>query len=65
MMYMPDCLRGTVQLLEAPSELLSMRTYNLAAISFTPEQIGNEIKRQLGKGSKFDVALCISILSFA
>jgi len=56
MMYMPDCLRATVQLLEAPVEKLKSRTYNLAAISFTPEEIAKEIKRQLPKNSTFDVA---------
>lgn len=55
MMYMPDCLRGTMMLLEAPNELLKQRTYNLAAISFTPEEIAAEIKRQLPTSSKFDV----------
>jgi len=55
MMYMPDCLKGTVQLLEAENEKLKSRTYNLAAISFTPEQIANEIKSQLPKGNTFDV----------
>lgn len=55
MMYMPDCLKGTVQFLEAPNESLKSRTYNLAAVSFTPEEIANEIKRQLGKKSTFDV----------
>ncbi|KAF0755089.1 hypothetical protein AaE_005086 [Aphanomyces astaci] len=31
MMYMPDCLRATNELLEAPSELLKQRVYNVTA----------------------------------
>lgn len=39
MMYMPDCLRSTVNFLECPPERLQQGTYNVAAISFTPEEI--------------------------
>jgi nucleoside-diphosphate-sugar epimerase len=45
MMYMPDAIRGTIELMEAPSQNISIRTsYNLAAMSFSPEQLGNEIR---------------------
>jgi nucleoside-diphosphate-sugar epimerase len=45
MMYMPDAIRGTIELMEAPSQDISIRTsYNLAAMSFSPEQLGDEIR---------------------
>lgn len=39
MMYMPDAIRGTIELVEAPAEKIRVRSsYNIAAISFTPEE---------------------------
>ena len=36
MMYMDDAIRATIELMDAPSEKIKVRTsYNLAAISFT------------------------------
>jgi nucleoside-diphosphate-sugar epimerase len=46
MMYMPDAIRATIELMEAPSASISVRTsYNLAAMSFTPEEIGTAITK--------------------
>jgi len=46
MMYMPDAIRGTIELMEAPSQKISIRTsYNLSAMSFSPEQLAAEIKK--------------------
>ena len=45
MMYIDDCLRAIVQFLEAPSEALRYRTYNINAMSFNPEELANEIRR--------------------
>lgn len=47
MMYMPDCLAATVQLLEADAPLLKQRTYNVAAISFTPKELTASIRRHI------------------
>jgi len=47
MMFMPDCLKSTLQLLEAPSEKLTQRTYNVTAVSFSPEELANEIKKHI------------------
>jgi nucleoside-diphosphate-sugar epimerase len=48
MMYMPDAIRATVELMEAPKENIRIRTsYNVAAISFSPEEIAAEIQKQI------------------
>jgi len=48
MMYMPDAIRGTIQLMEADSSKITVRTsYNLAGISFSPKEIVNEIKKHI------------------
>ena len=43
MMYIDDCLRGTIEYMLAPAEQLSTRTYNVHAMSFTPEEIFDEV----------------------
>eukprot|EP01126_Amoeba_proteus_P035343 TRINITY_DN3561_c0_g2_i2.p1 TRINITY_DN3561_c0_g2~~TRINITY_DN3561_c0_g2_i2.p1 ORF type:complete len:233 (-),score=32.74 TRINITY_DN3561_c0_g2_i2:159-857(-) len=48
MMYMPDCLEGTLQFLQVDSKLLKQRTYNITAFSFSPKEIISEIEKQLG-----------------
>ncbi len=48
MMYMPDAIRATIELMEAPAEKIKVRTsYNLAAMSFSPLEIADEIKKHL------------------
>ena len=48
MMYMPDALRATIELMEAPAASIKQRgSYNLAGVSFTPREIAAEIARQL------------------
>jgi len=48
MMYMPDAIRATIELMEAPQEKIKIRTsYNLSAISFSPKEIAEEIKKHI------------------
>jgi nucleoside-diphosphate-sugar epimerase len=48
MMYMPDAIRATIELMEAPSEKITTRTsYNISGTSFSPEEIAIEIKKHI------------------
>lgn len=48
MMYMDDAIKATIAIMEAPEENIKIRSsYNLAAISFTPEILSEEIKKHL------------------
>ncbi|MGZ8525255.1 MAG: NAD-dependent epimerase/dehydratase family protein [Chitinophagaceae bacterium] len=48
MMYMPDAIRATIELMEAPTEEISIRTsYNISSMSFSPKEIFAEIKRHI------------------
>jgi nucleoside-diphosphate-sugar epimerase len=48
MMYMADALRATLELMDAPSEQVKQRgSYNLAAVSFTPEEIAAAIRKKI------------------
>lgn len=48
MMYMNDAIRGTIELMEAPEELIKTRmAYNLSAMSFSPKEIANAIKKHI------------------
>jgi len=48
MIYMPDALRGAVQLMEADSDkLIHRNAYNVSAMSFTPDDLYLEIKKHL------------------
>jgi nucleoside-diphosphate-sugar epimerase len=50
MMYMHDAVRATLELMDAPAEQIKVRTsYNLAAMSFSPQEIGDEIRKHLPK----------------
>jgi len=45
MMYMPDAIRATMELMEAPADKISVRTsYNVAGMSFSPKEIASSIK---------------------
>jgi nucleoside-diphosphate-sugar epimerase len=48
MMYMPDAIRATIELMEAPADKIRIRTsYNLSAMSFSPEEIATEIRKHM------------------
>jgi nucleoside-diphosphate-sugar epimerase len=56
LMYMPDALRATLLLMEAPAEQLRQHdAYNLAGVSVTPAQIAARIQHHL-PGFKVDYA---------
>jgi nucleoside-diphosphate-sugar epimerase len=48
MMYMPDAIGATIELMEAPAAKITTRTsYNISAMSFSPAEIGAEIKKHI------------------
>jgi nucleoside-diphosphate-sugar epimerase len=48
MMYMPDAIKATIDLMEAPANKISVRTsYNVAGISFSPKEIAEEIRKHI------------------
>lgn len=48
MMYMDDAIRGTIELMEAPQELIKSRmAYNLSAMSFSPAEIAVSIQKHI------------------
>ena len=48
MMYMPDAIRATIELMEAPAEQVKIRSsYNLAGVSFTPKQIAEKVSKHI------------------
>jgi nucleoside-diphosphate-sugar epimerase len=48
MMYMPDAIRATIELMESPAEKVKIRSsYNVAGISFNPEQIAASIRKHI------------------
>ena len=56
MMYMPDAIRATLELMDAPGECIHQRgAYNLAGVSFTPAQLAHAIAQQL-PGFRIDYA---------
>ena len=48
MMYMPDCIKATLDLMNADlSKLRHHADFNLAAISFSPNELANEIRKHI------------------
>lgn len=48
MMYMPDAIRATLELMHAPVENISVRTsYNISGMSFAPREIAASIRKHI------------------
>ncbi len=48
MMYMPDCISATIQLMEARVADVKIRTsYNVTGMSFSPEELVSEIRKRV------------------
>ena len=48
MMYMEDAIKATIQLMEADSNRITVRSsYNLAGISFCPSEVADSIRREM------------------
>ena len=48
MMYMPDAIRATIELMNADAGRIKVRSsYNLSAMSFCPAEIADEIKKHI------------------
>lgn len=48
MMYLDDAIRGTLDLMQVDAEKVKIRSsYNLAAVSFSPQQIAAEIRKHI------------------
>ena len=47
MIYMPDAIRATIELMSAPAEQIHVRSsYNVAGVSFNPRQLADAIRRR-------------------
>jgi nucleoside-diphosphate-sugar epimerase len=48
MMFMDDAIKATMDIMSAPEEMIKIKSsYNLAAISFNPEEIAASIRKQI------------------
>ena len=48
MMHMEDAVRATIEITDAPSEWIKIRSsYNIAGVSFNPEELAEEIKKHI------------------
>ena len=48
MMYMPDAIKATIELMEADANKISIRhSYNVAGMSFSPKEIATAIKKHI------------------
>jgi nucleoside-diphosphate-sugar epimerase len=45
MMWIDDCIQSIVSIMEATDDQLKQRTYNVAAMSFTPQELTKAIQK--------------------
>lgn len=46
MIYMPDAIRATIELMDAPSDQVAIRSsYNVAGVSFSPRELADAIRK--------------------
>ncbi|HYD59022.1 MAG TPA: NAD-dependent epimerase/dehydratase family protein [Noviherbaspirillum sp.] len=50
MIYMPDAIRATIELMDAPADQVRIRSaYNVAGLSFSPRELADAIRKRLPK----------------
>ena len=48
MMYMPDAIKATIELMEAPAQNISIHTsYNISGMSFSPKEIADSVQHHI------------------
>jgi nucleoside-diphosphate-sugar epimerase len=48
MMYMPDAIKSILEIMDTPSEKISLRSsYNISGVSFTPKTLSDAIKKEM------------------
>lgn len=48
MIYMPDAIRATIELMDAPADQVRIRSsYNVAGLSFSPRELADAIRRHM------------------
>ncbi len=48
MMYMPDAIKSILEIMDAPSENISLRSsYNISGVSFTPKTLSEAIQKEM------------------
>ena len=48
MLYMPDCIKGTIDFMDADPSKIKIRTsYNMGGLDFTAEELASEIKKHI------------------
>ena len=49
MLYMDDAIDATIRLMEAPKKAITRVGYNIQGVSFSPEMIADEIRKNIPK----------------